>query len=111
MKIEIKNIHKSDYRAAVQFAIKGMHFDWYLNNKFLLEAYGRYFWYLEMNRATQILAAYVDNVFVGVLLAEIYGEEKAHCVWTERLWAQKKRHGLSKNLWRCSLVDIQFSFP
>jgi len=23
----------------------------------------------------------------------------------------KKRHGLSKNLWRCSLVDIQFSFP
>ena len=88
MKIEIKNIHKSDYRAAVQFAIKGMHFDWYLNNKFLLEAYGRYFWYLEMNRATQILAAYVDNVFVGVLLAEIYGEEKAHCVWTERLYVK-----------------------
>jgi len=26
-------------------------------------------------------------------------------------WAQKKRHGLSKNLWRCSLIDIQFSFP
>lgn len=65
-----------------------MHFDWYLNNKFLLEAYGRYFWYLEMNRATQILAAYVDNVFVGVLLAEIYGEEKAHCVWTERLYVK-----------------------
>lgn len=80
MKIEIKNIHKSDYRAAVQFAIKGMHFDWYLNNKFLLEAYGRYFWYLEMNRATQILAAYVDNVLsVSCLLK--YTVRKRHTAY------------------------------
>lgn len=76
MKIEIKDIRKKDYKKAIQFAIKGMHFDWYLNNKFLLNAYGRYFWYLEINRATQILAAYVDGEFVGVLLAEIKGEEK-----------------------------------
>lgn len=78
MKIEIKDIRKRDYKKAIQFAIKGMHFDWYLNNKFLRNAYGQYFWYLEINRATQILAAYVNDDFVGVLLAEIEGEEKRH---------------------------------
>lgn len=55
--IEIRDIKRRDYKKAIQFAIKGMHFDWYLNNKFALNAYGRYFWYLEINRATQIFAA------------------------------------------------------
>ena len=88
MNIKILDIKKQDYRKAIQFAIKGMHFDWYLNSKFLLQAYGRYFWYLEMNRATHIFAAYVDSTFVGVLLAEIYGEKKIHRVWTERLYVK-----------------------
>ena len=80
MEIEITELKRKDYKKAIQFAIKGMHFDWYLDSNFLLQAYGRYFWYLEMNRATQILAAYADGKFVGVLLAEIYGEEKKHRV-------------------------------
>lgn len=74
MEIQIKDIRKQDYKKAIQFAIKGMHFDWYLDSKFMLNAYSRYFWYLEINRATQIFAAYVEDKFVGVLLAEIYGE-------------------------------------
>ena len=88
MNIKILDIKKQDYRKAIQFAIKGMHFDWYLDSKFLLQAYGRYFWYLEMNRATHIFAAYVDSKFVGVLLAEIYGEKKIHRAWTERLYVK-----------------------
>lgn len=97
MKIEIKDIRKKDYKKAIQFAIKGMHFDWYLNNKFLLNAYGRYFWYLEINRATQILAAYAEDEFIGVLLAEMKGEEK------------KRQHFLQKTY--VKLVDvIQKSF-
>lgn len=97
MNIEIKDIRKKDYEKAIQFAIKGMHFDWYLNNKFLLNAYGRYFWYLEINRATQVLAAYVDGEFAGVLLAEIKGEER-------------KQQGFLQNIY-VSLVDvIQKSF-
>lgn len=88
MKIEIRDIRKKDYKKAIQFAIKGMHFDWYLNNKFLLNAYGRYFWYLEINRATQIFAAYTDSKFVGVLLAEVIGEEKKQQNFFQNLYVK-----------------------
>ena len=82
MKIRISELKKADYKKAVQFAITGMHFDWYLDNRQLLNLYGRYFWYLEMTRATQIIAAYAEGEFVGVLLAEIYGEEKQYqSIW------------------------------
>ena len=86
MTIEIKNIRKKDYKKAIQFAIKGMHFDWYLDSKFMLNAYGKYFWYLEMNRATKIYGAYVDDVFVGCLLADIKDESKIHRKGHERLY-------------------------
>ena len=43
MNIKITDIRKKDYEKAIQFAIKGMHFDWYLDSDFLLNAYGRYF--------------------------------------------------------------------
>ncbi|MEE0200910.1 GNAT family N-acetyltransferase [Faecalicatena contorta] len=86
LKIEIKDIRKKDHKKAIQFAIKGMHFDWYLDNKFLLNAYGRYFWYLEINRATQILAAYADGEFVGVLLAEVKSEEKKYQSFLQKIY-------------------------
>ena len=73
--MELSQLRKKDIRKVIQFAITGMHFDWYLSNKFLRNAYGRWFWYLETNRATQILAAYEGDTLAGVLLAEIYGEE------------------------------------
>ena len=88
MQIEIRSMEKKDARKAIQFAIRGMHFDWYLDSKFLLNAYGRYFWYLETNRATQMLAAYVNHEFVGVLLAEMYGEKKQHGSIGERLYVR-----------------------
>lgn len=88
MKIEIKELRREDYDKAIQFAIKGMHFDWYLNNRFLRNAYGRYFWYLEMNRATQSRVAYADGKFVGVLLAEMKGEARLHQRWSEKLYVK-----------------------
>ena len=72
----------------MQFAIKGMHFDWYLDSKFLLNAYGRYFWYLEINRATQIFGAYVGDEFVGVLLAEFKVEAKKHSSFWQKLYVK-----------------------
>ena len=35
-----------------------------------------YFWYLELNRATQIVAAYEGDTLAGILLADIHGERK-----------------------------------
>lgn len=76
--IEIKEIRKQDYKKAQQFAIQGMHFNWYMDNRVLLNLYARYFWYMELNRATKAYGAYVNDEFVGVLLAEIKGEAKRY---------------------------------
>ncbi len=76
--IEIREIRKQDYKKAQQFAIKGMHLNWYIKNKILLNLYAKYFWYLELNRATKVYGAYVDDEFVGVLLADMQNETKKY---------------------------------
>jgi len=76
--MELREFHNKDMNKAIQFAIDGMHLDLYLQNKILLKLYGRYFWYLETNRATQIIAAYNGDILAGVLLAEINGEVKKY---------------------------------
>ena len=88
MHLEFKELEKKDYKKAVQFAIKGMHFNWYVENKLLLNLYGRYFWYLEMTRATQIIALYSDGDLAGVLLAKIKGEPKAHHSFWKALYVK-----------------------
>lgn len=72
--IEVKEIRKQDYKKARQFAVTGMHFEWYMSSKFMLGLYSRYFWDLELNKATKTYGAYIDGEFVGVLMAEIKGE-------------------------------------
>lgn len=76
--MELKEFHNKDMSKVIQFAVRGMHLDLYLKNKLLLNLYGRYFWYLEANRATHIIAAYEGDALAGVLLAEIYGERKKY---------------------------------
>ena len=56
--MELKAFQSKDMSKVIQFAIRGMHLDLYLKNRLLLNLYGRFFWYLETNRATQIIAAY-----------------------------------------------------
>lgn len=75
--MKIKELKKKDFKKVIQYAIAGMHFEKYLKNKYILNAYGRYFWYLEYTNATQIIAAYEDNELLGVLIADIKGE-KSH---------------------------------
>jgi len=87
-KIKIKKLRKKDYNKAIRFAIKGMNFNWYLNNKFLLNLYGRYFWYLELNKATQIISAYVKDELVGILLANIKGEKRKHYSFWESFYVK-----------------------
>lgn len=81
-KPELRRLAKKDHKKAIQFAIEGMHFDWYVDSKLLLNLYGRYFWYMEPGNATQIIAAYNDDRLAGVLLCEMKGEPKAsHSLW------------------------------
>ena len=78
MELEIKKLNKKDYNKIIQYAIKGMHFNMYLDNKLELNLYGRYFWYLELTNATQVISAYMGNELVGVLIADFKGEEKVY---------------------------------
>lgn len=82
MEIELTTLKKTDEKKAIQYAIKGMHFDWYLDSRWMLNLYGRYFWYLETSRATQMIAAYHGDTFVGVILAEFKGKPKLNMsIW------------------------------
>lgn len=82
MNIKIKELNEKDHKKAIEYAIVGMHFNMYFDHKFLLYLYGRYFWYLELSKATQIISAYDDDKLVGVLLAEMNGEEiKYNSFW------------------------------
>ena len=71
----IRKLDRKDYPKVIGYAITGMHFDWYMSSKALLDAYGKYFLYMELNRATQILAAYEGDALAGLLLAEIKGKK------------------------------------
>ena len=66
--IEIKEVCKQDYKKAQKFAIQGMHLDWYMDSKVILDLYAKYFWYMELNRATKVYGAYADDIFVGDLI-------------------------------------------
>lgn len=75
MDVEIKSLQKKDYKKAIQFAIKGMHFGIYFDNRFLTYMYGKYFLYYEMLQATQIIAAYHREELAGLLISRVKGEK------------------------------------
>ena len=63
-----------------------MHFNMYLDNKLTLNLYGRYFWYLELTNATQIISAYMEDELAGVLIADMKEEEKVYKSFWKRLY-------------------------
>ena len=71
MEIEIKELRKKDYKKAIKWAIDRMHLNRYVDKRVLLNLYGKYFWNLELLKATQIISAYYDDKFVGILLAQM----------------------------------------
>lgn len=80
--LTIRTLERKDYSKAIDFAVKGMHFDCYMESPALLKTYGCYFLYMELNRATQVLAAYDGSELAGVLLAKFYGESPvARTLW------------------------------
>lgn len=86
MDIVIRNISKKDFTKVQKFASQGMNFNMYTESKIELYFYTKYFWYLELNRATQILAAYMGDRLVGVLLADIAGEQKVSVSFWRKIY-------------------------
>lgn len=86
MDIVIKNMRKKDFGKIQKFASQGMQFNMYTENKLELYFYTKYFWYLELNRASQILAAYMDDYLVGVLLADMKDEPKVMVSFWRRFY-------------------------
>lgn len=74
--MRIRRIRKKDFNTARKFALEGMHFKQYTSNKIELYFYSKYFWYLELTRATEALGAYEGDKLVGVLLTEMKNQPK-----------------------------------
>lgn len=78
MDIKIRELDRKDFNKVIYFAIKGMNFNRYVDGKTELRLYGRYFLYSELKRATQVLAAYMGDRLIGVLLADMRNEPKRY---------------------------------
>ena len=77
MEVTLRSLRRKDHRLARAFAAEGMHFDWYFEKSLPLRLYSRYFWDLELTRATRVLAADCGGAFAGVLLCRMNGEKPA----------------------------------
>lgn len=86
--MQIRELNKKDFKKAIQYAIKGMRFDEYLKSNFILQAYGRYFWYLEYTNATHVIAAYDQDILLGVLLADMRNEPKPYRSFRKELYVK-----------------------
>jgi ribosomal protein S18 acetylase RimI-like enzyme len=78
MEVEIRALERKDFNKVIDFAIKGMHFHRYVDSEFTLRLYGRYFLYSELEHATQVLAAYIGDRLVGILMADMKNEPKSN---------------------------------
>ena len=82
MKIILKELMKKDIDKAADYAVAGMNFNRYTEDETELRLYGKYFVYLEMERATQIIAAYEGVQLLGVIMASLDNEKKKyHSLW------------------------------
>ena len=43
MSLELRDLKRKDEKAAIRYAMIGMHFDWYFDSELPLKLYARYF--------------------------------------------------------------------
>lgn len=78
MSIEIRPLRKKDHEKILKYAAEGMGVRNYTDKPDEINLYSKYFWYMELSRSTQLIAAYEGDEPVGVLLADMKGEKKAY---------------------------------
>lgn len=71
--IEIRNLAKKDYNKAILFAVDGMSFSQYYDNRYLAYGFAKYIWCVCKNRSTHLLAAYEGDELLGVLMMGVEG--------------------------------------
>lgn len=76
MEINMKQLAGKDYRKIINFAIEGMNFNSYFKRSFAVHLFGRYFFYKELERSTQVIAAYMGDQVVGVVMVAMKDEAK-----------------------------------
>ncbi len=82
MDVKFQKLKKKDFSKVIDFAIRGMNFDRYVQNKLALRLYGRYFLYLELERSSQVISAYMGDELVGILMADMKHEPKQYSsIW------------------------------
>jgi hypothetical protein len=57
-------IKKNDFNTSRKFSIDGIRLNWYASNTFELFIYSKYFWYLEISKATKVLGAYMGIIWL-----------------------------------------------
>ena len=92
MSIQFKELRTSDYEKAIDFTLIGMHFDaFFEKGSELARDYTESFWYDELAKSNEIIAAYDENdEFAGVLLAEIYDKEPSEKPSIPKSFLQKQ---------------------
>jgi len=88
MKLKIKQLERKDFGKVVDFAIKVMNFNRYVDNPIALLFYGRYFLYLELERTSQVISAYMEDQLVGILMADIKNEPKQYSSFWRKLYVK-----------------------
>lgn len=73
--LTIKPLQQKDLLTPIDFAVKGMHFNRYFDSAKIARQYGWFFWFSELQRASQVIAAYDSDQLAGVLLARMAGEQ------------------------------------
>jgi len=86
MTIHLENLRPRDFGRAIDFAIRGMNFKDFCSGKISTALYGRYAFYHELERATEVIAAYDGDRLVGVLLAALQGETPSYGSFWRRLY-------------------------
>lgn len=78
MNVSFRELRREDEEKVIKFASRGMHLSWFVKNHFVQHISDKLYWYSNAFKATQIIAAYEKNRFLGVLVASINGEKTCY---------------------------------
>jgi len=86
--ITIKPFRKQDDPKAIGFSEIGMNFDRYFTSTLIRRAYAGWFWYACKQETTEILAAYDDDVLLGLMCLNVKDRPMIDVPWYQKLYCR-----------------------